>query len=154
MKKIIIYMIVAILFTACGSILSVNEKIIKEKNHKKNIYTNYVSVDYSKKDEGYDWVMVSLKDIDTHKARVSIKSRADKKKPTCTFDDIVYKKDNNQFVSYKDEKTILFEVKDDYLFIKDIICNPYVEHINAISMFAEVYFLLELTYETCFSIFV
>lgn len=118
MKKIIIYVIVAILFTACGSTLNVNEKITKEENHIKSIYTNYVSTDYSKKDEGYDWVMVSLKEIDTHKARVSIKSRADKKKPTCTFDDIVYKKDNNQFVSYKDEKTILFEVKDDYLFIK------------------------------------
>jgi len=85
---------------------------------KKDVYANYVSDDYSKKNKGYDWVVVSLKNIDKHKARVSIKSRADKKKPTCTFDDIVYKNGNNLFTSYKDGKTILFEVKENSLFIK------------------------------------
>ena len=39
--------------------------------------SNYVSESYFKKDMGYDWVSVSLKDIDAHNAKISIKSRAD-----------------------------------------------------------------------------
>lgn len=51
---------------------------------------------------GYDWVSVSLKDIDAHNAKISIESRANGlKKPTCTFDDVVSKSSNNEYISYK-----------------------------------------------------
>lgn len=80
--------------------------------------SNYVSESYLKKDMGYDWVSVSLKDIDAHNAKISIKSRADRKKPTCTFDDVVSKSSNNEYISYKEGKKIIFTLKDDTLSIK------------------------------------
>ena len=80
--------------------------------------SNYVSESYLKKDMGYDWVSVSLKDIDAHNAKISIKSRADRKKPTCTFDDVVSKSSNNEYISYKEGKKIIFTLKDDILSIK------------------------------------
>ena len=80
--------------------------------------SNYVSESYFKKDIGYDWVSVSLKDIDAHNAKISIKSRADRKKPTCTFDDVVSKSSNNEYISYKEGKKIIFTLKDDTLSIK------------------------------------
>lgn len=80
--------------------------------------SNYVSESYFKKDMGYDWVSVSLKDIDAHNAKISIKSRADRKKPTCTFDDVVSKSSNNEYISYKEGKKIIFTLKDDTLSIK------------------------------------
>ena len=80
--------------------------------------SNYVSESYFKKDMGYDWVSVSLKDIDAHNAKISIKSRADRKKPTCTFDDVVSKSSNNEYISYKEGKKIIFTLKDDILSIK------------------------------------
>ena len=80
--------------------------------------SNYVSESYFKKDMGYDWVSVSLKDINAHNAKISIKSRADRKKPTCTFDDVVSKSSNNEYISYKEGKKIIFTLKDDTLSIK------------------------------------
>lgn len=80
--------------------------------------SNYVSESYLKKDMGYDWVSVSLKDIDSYNVKISIKSRADRKKPTCTFDDIVSKSLDNEFISYKNGKKIIFSLKDDILSIK------------------------------------
>lgn len=54
-----------------------------------NVYFgNYVSESYTKKDNGADWVAVTIKPIDDFRAKVSVRSRADKKKATCTFDGI------------------------------------------------------------------
>ncbi len=49
-------------------------------------YGNYASEDYDKRSEGYDWIGVSVEKINEHRVKVSVRSRADMKKPTCTFD--------------------------------------------------------------------
>lgn len=46
----------------------------------------YVSPDYEKKSEGYDWVSVQVTNTGDDKINIAIKSRADIKKPTCTFE--------------------------------------------------------------------
>ncbi|MGJ5640749.1 MliC family protein [Formosa sp. S-31] len=51
-------------------------------------YGNYATESYSKKDLGYDWVGVKIIAIDDYHVKVSIRSRVDKKKATCTFDGI------------------------------------------------------------------
>lgn len=91
----------------------------KAEELKQNMNTSYyVSDSYFKKNEGYDWVLVSLKQINDFEIKVSVRSRADKKKPTCTFDDILYKRENNIYASYKEGKTILFKISDNSLSIE------------------------------------
>ena len=91
----------------------------KAEELKQNMNTSYyVSDSYFKKNEGYDWVLVSLKQINDFEIKVSVRSRADKKKPTCTFDDILYKRENNIYASYKEGKTILFKISDNSLNIE------------------------------------
>ena len=62
--------------------------------------------------------MVSLKQINDFEIKVSVRSRADKKKPTCSFDDILHKRENNIYASYKEGKTILFKISDNSLSIE------------------------------------
>ena len=91
----------------------------KAEELKQNMSSSYyVSDSYFKKNEGYDWVLVSLKQINDFEIKVSVRSRADKKKPTCTFDDILYKRENNIYASYKEGKTILFKISDNSLNIE------------------------------------
>ncbi|KQC01843.1 hypothetical protein [Pedobacter sp. Hv1] len=47
---------------------------------------NYASSDYEKRKEGYDWVGVMVTKNNDSTVHISIRSRADIKKPTCTFD--------------------------------------------------------------------
>lgn len=69
---------------------------------------NYVTPEYNKRAKGYDWVAVSIKNVDKDKISISIRSRADKKKPTCTFDAIAYQLDKCTYKSVVDGKGILF----------------------------------------------
>lgn len=47
---------------------------------------NYVSDAYDKRGEGYDWVAVMVSPATDSTIAVTVRSRADIKKPTCTFD--------------------------------------------------------------------
>ncbi len=50
----------------------------------------YVSDGYNKRKQGYDWVAVETTKQANNTLKVQIRSRADKKKPTCTFDGVAY----------------------------------------------------------------
>ncbi|MGG8495591.1 MliC family protein [Tenacibaculum sp. TC6] len=79
---------------------------------------NYVSEGYTKRSEGYDWVAVSVKQGNNNSIQISIRSRADKKKPTCTFDTKAYPTDNNNiFESFQDGKKILYTFSNDSITI-------------------------------------
>ena len=54
----------------------------------KSVAGEYVSDGYFKRAEGYDWVVVSIRGISPDEAYIRIQSRADRKKPTCTFEGI------------------------------------------------------------------
>ena len=77
-----------------------------------NVSGNYVSEDYTKRDEGYDWVSVSVSEMENSQLNISIRSRADKKEPTCTFDVVAQKVDNKTYQAQIKGKTILFEFTD------------------------------------------
>jgi hypothetical protein len=52
---------------------------------------NYVDNDYKMRNEGYDWVAVKVNQLTDSILQVSVRSRADIKKPTCTFDAKAFK---------------------------------------------------------------
>ncbi|RQO31120.1 hypothetical protein DBR32_10475 [Taibaiella sp. KBW10] len=47
---------------------------------------NYVSQDYAARNKGYDWVGVTVHYLGPKEIEIRIRSRADKKKATCTMD--------------------------------------------------------------------
>ncbi len=73
------------------------------------IYGNYVDDSYEKRAEGFDWVAVSIKEHTDKSISVSVRSRADKKKPSCTFDTKAFKKGKNLYETIYDGKKIFFE---------------------------------------------
>lgn len=46
---------------------------------------NYVTEDYFKRSEGYDWLVVSAEKITDSTINIKVRSRIDKKKATCSF---------------------------------------------------------------------
>ena len=74
----------------------------------KSIFGNYVNDTYVIRHEGYDWVAVSIKEGKNNSILVSVRSRADKKKPTCTFDAIAYPEGENSYYSVYDGKKIVY----------------------------------------------
>lgn len=52
---------------------------------------NFVTQDYNRRNEGFDWVAVKVNRLTDSVLQVSIRARADIKKPTCTFDAKAYK---------------------------------------------------------------
>ncbi|MBU2949195.1 hypothetical protein KO493_00585 [Tamlana agarivorans] len=73
---------------------------------------NYVTDDYNKRDEGYDWVAVIINQVSDHSINVKVRSRADKKRGTCTFDTKANKKDDATYAADVSGKTVLFTFKN------------------------------------------
>lgn len=80
-----------------------------QDSNSSSIQGNYVDESYAKRSEGYDWVAVSVKESSNNSIAISVRSRADKKKPTCTFDAKAYKTEENSYETFYDGKTIRFE---------------------------------------------
>ncbi|AEA42176.1 hypothetical protein [Fluviicola taffensis] len=62
-----------------------NEKAVKTEQSISPFIGTFVSKDYSKKEEGSDWVSVKITSITEKLFRLEVRSRADIKKPTCTI---------------------------------------------------------------------
>jgi len=95
---------------ACKNETKKSEKVkTQETIQALNVSGNYVSEDYSKRSEGYDWVSVKVTEVDNNHLNISIRSRADKKEPTCTFDAVAKKMEDSAYQTQINGKTILFE---------------------------------------------
>jgi hypothetical protein len=86
-------------------------------NPKKYIVVSgdYVSDSYSKRNEGYDWVSATIKPLSDSTYHLSVRSRADSKRPTCTFDAEGVKLSADTLSTKFDGKEILFVFKDSIL---------------------------------------
>ncbi len=71
-------------------------------------YGNYVNDDYNKKDNGHDWVAIMIKPIDDYRTKITIRSRGDKKRGTCTFDAIGNASSNSTLKVLENGINILF----------------------------------------------
>jgi len=78
---------------------------------------NYVTTGYEKRKEGYDWVGVKVTRAGSDKLKFQVRSRADKKKPTCTWDAVGYQLTDNSYYTMEDGKRILFNFLGDTLSI-------------------------------------
>ncbi len=103
---------------SCGKETETTEvKKIEEKQIQKEFAGNYVTESFEKRKEGYDWMAVKVSHENENEINVSVRSRSDKKKPTCTFDAVAKKMDDNSFYSELDKGTVLFKFSNDTLSI-------------------------------------
>lgn len=90
LKNIIPVLFLFSVFVSCknnsGKDLSANKNI--EENE---LTGNFVTSDYKNRGEGYDWVAVKVNELTDSILQISVRSRADIKKPTCTFDAKAFK---------------------------------------------------------------
>lgn len=79
---------------------------------------NYVTEAYKKRNEGYDWVAVKVRQPIDSVLLVSIRSRADINKPSCTFDATAFKVENsNLFSAVVEGFDVFFRFNGDSLVI-------------------------------------
>lgn len=78
---------------------------------------NYVSADYANRAKGFDWVAIVIKNISGDSVAISVRSRADKKKPTCTFDAVAHKQNDSTYLAVAQGKNILFTFNNNELVI-------------------------------------
>ncbi len=78
---------------------------------------NYVSSDYYNRTKGYDWVGVQVRTNARNGIMVSVRSRADKKKPTCTMDAEAQAIGNGVYKATLPYGSILFTFSDTSLAI-------------------------------------
>lgn len=69
---------------------------------------NYVDADYALRSKGYDWIAVLVEKGPDKSIRIRVRSRADKKKPTCTLDAVAYLVRENLYRSELKQGNILF----------------------------------------------
>lgn len=123
MRKLISFIVIAFIslysFIGCES-NSDKSNIEKDSNRKNNgqisqsdtvksndLSGNYVSDSYSKRSEGYDWVAVTVKKVTGEEIFVSVRSRADLKKPTCTFDAKARKVNDSTYSTVAEGKNVI-----------------------------------------------
>jgi len=115
MKHLLFILLIGASFIACRQISdtsnnqSQNLSLTNEVSITSDIQGNYVDDSYVKRSEGLDWVAVTIKEGNDNSISISIRSRADKKKPTCTFDAKAYKIEENKFETFYNGKNIQFE---------------------------------------------
>lgn len=113
--KNIFYVIVLMLFITISckdETKKVKDVSSLETKKELNVIGNYVSEEYSKKSEGYDWIAIMVSEKENNLLKISIRSRADKKRPTCTFDAVAKKINDKTYQSQINGKSILFTFTD------------------------------------------
>ncbi|MGB5664735.1 PliI family lysozyme inhibitor of I-type lysozyme [Eudoraea sp.] len=76
---------------------------------------NYVAKEYHQRTEGYDWISVAVRNKGDNTIGISVRSRADKKRPTCTFDSKAFKVNDSLYRACSNGVGILFSFKKDSL---------------------------------------
>lgn len=82
-----------------------------------SITGNYVDDNYAKRNEGYDWVAVAVYEVSDSIIKVCVRSRSDKKKPTCTFDAEAKKIGENKYASNNDGIEVIYTFSEESITI-------------------------------------
>lgn len=103
-----------------------NQKKVKENNtttteqsqsDTRPVAGNYVTADYDKRSEGYDWVGVMVQNRNDSTVAIQVRSRADRKKPTCTLDTEANKVKDGVYQASLQGKKVIFTFNDSTLTI-------------------------------------
>jgi hypothetical protein len=131
MKKLFRIVYCFFLVLLIGSCSQNNQRNIENNSDSKleSFQGNYVSSDYQKRNEGYDWVAVKVSELTDSMLHISIRSRADIKKPTCTFDANALKMDSTQnYIANIEGNTVLFIFEADSMVVSadpgNLFSNP------------------------------
>lgn len=81
---------------------------------------SYVSDGYTQRKQGYDWTAVETTKQADDTLKVKIRSRADQKKPTCTFDGVAYPMDVNRYQLRQGDMTLYLTVNTNSIDIAPI----------------------------------
>lgn len=115
--RIIYFVVLSLIIVSCSP---KNQKNIKNTDNIdiKLFAGNYVTSEYQKRNEGYDWVAVKVNNISDSILQISVRSRADIKTPTCTFDAKAFKTHvTNTFKASVEGYNIFFVFDADSLLI-------------------------------------
>lgn len=113
MKKIAFLAVLAVI-TSCGNkpVKQAERKTLKESS----FLGDFVTDEYAQRAEGNDWTAVSITETSDSTSHISIRSRADIKKPSCTFDgDGILTPDGDSLVVETEGNHIYFTLRDDTL---------------------------------------
>jgi hypothetical protein len=117
LRKIIPAILLVATIVACKNNPKTSSSDITEA-HDNGFAGNYVTSDYQQRGEGYDWVAVKVNELTDSILQISVRSRADIKKPTCTFDANAYKTQvTNTFKASVEGYNIFFVFDADSLLI-------------------------------------
>jgi len=117
MNRILLAFLIVIAITGCRNSPKKVPLVVTVKSIQ-SFSGNYVTSDYAKRKEGYDWVAVMIQQQTDSSVHVAIRSRADKKKPTCTFDSDAVLVNQDTLKARFEGKPILFAFSGDSLTIR------------------------------------
>ena len=103
LSLLVIFILTATFLSSC--------KNSKKENSKVTISSwigNYVTPEYHKRQEGYDWSVVSIEEHTDSTYWITIHSRSDIKKPTCSFESEAKMISNEKLITTYENKDILF----------------------------------------------
>lgn len=113
---ILIFFVGGIL-SSCGNKTNTPKNDAPKTKGMDSFVGNYVTADYSKKNEGADWVAVTISKLSDSVAHVRVRSRIDIKKPTCTFDMDATLKDSVSLLISTEGAEIVLQFADSVLTI-------------------------------------
>lgn len=111
LKGIVLSGCTLVVLNSCTQQSSKNDKpavIEKSTATRLKVDGQYVSQDYENRNKGYDWVGVIVKNIDKGKVSIKIRSRGDKKKPTCTMDAVATQVKEGVYKAVLEGKNVVF----------------------------------------------
>ena len=116
MKKILLIALISISLISCTRNANKAEDHADQSTEvhaaKVDYAGSYATSDYQNRDKGYDWVGVTVVNLTDSTIQVSVRSRADIKKPTCTFDAEAHKISENVYRSVINGKAIQYSFKE------------------------------------------
>lgn len=122
LKKVLFITTMTLLVYSCNTETKKQEKEENKTEQKvaenNNFEGNYVNNSYNQRKEGYDWVAVTVSKESDNQLKIAVRSRADKKKPTCTFDAIAQKLDENTYTSVLQDKKVMFRFSENGITIE------------------------------------
>ncbi|WP_035464086.1 hypothetical protein [Algoriphagus vanfongensis] len=123
-RSLILLFFLGILYSCENKSNTSAENVVEEveieqsPNIEVSLVGSYADDSYSQRSEGYDWVGVRVKQTGENQISISVRSRADKKRPTCTFDTQATKRKEGLYVANLNGKEIIFEFTETSLTIK------------------------------------
>ena len=103
-----------VLLVGCGT-KTIPKQAGKPARQPTQFTGSYVSDDYFRRDKGYDWMAVTVRQTGDSSYHLAIRSRIDTKKPTCTFDADAVVSDSCQLTAGFQGTNILFNFRDSLL---------------------------------------